>query len=108
LTFPGGLRVSFHLDLLGRLHEKFIVVTGDRGTLHWSYDPNRIRFGRSPEQVWQDEVFAGERNDMFVEVAREFLDVVVHRVEPSCTIEDGIEVLRVIEAMRISSAERRT
>jgi predicted dehydrogenase len=44
--FPNGLRVSLHLDLYGRPHEKFIRFIGESGTLMWSADPNRIAIGR--------------------------------------------------------------
>jgi predicted dehydrogenase len=108
LRYENGPRVSIHLDLFGRPHEKFIVVTGDRGTLQWSFDPNRLRLSHAADGGWQDEPFENERNDMFVEVGREFLEVIARAAEPSCTIQDGVDVLRVIEAMRSSSMQGRT
>ena len=52
--------------------------------------------------------FGGERNDMFVGVAREFLAVLDGAAVETCTIADGTDVLRVIEAMRESAATGRT
>lgn len=101
----GGLRVSMHLDLFGRPHEKYISVTGDAGTLEWSFEPNRVRLGTGMEQVWEEETFDFERNDMFVGVAREFLDVVSGGVgELTCDIADGVNVMRIVEACRKSTA----
>lgn len=105
--YDDSLRVTIHLDLYGRPHERFISVTGDDGTLFWSSDPNRIRFGRSMEQTWKEEYFQYERNDMFMNVAKEFLDIIEHKREPSCTVEDGVNVMRIIEACRESSRKEK-
>jgi predicted dehydrogenase len=97
------MRVSIHLDLYGRPHEKSIRFTGEEGTLLWSADPNLIRIGRTDAQVWDDETFTCERNDMFVGVACEFLDVCDGRPPATCTIQDGVDVMTVVDAIRKSS-----
>lgn len=102
LVYRQGLRVSLHLDLYGRPHEKYMTFTGSTGTLHWSFDPNRIRLARSPAQEWTDTLFTGDRNDMFIAAAAEFL-AVIEGESPSCTIDDGCGVLEVVEALRQSS-----
>ena len=101
--FENGLRVSLHLDLYGRPHEKFIRFIGEGGTLIWSADPNRIAIGRESAQNWEEETFACERNDMFVAVATEFLEVIDGHARPSCTLAQGVGVMELIEAIRTSS-----
>jgi predicted dehydrogenase len=44
---------------------------------------------------------------MFVEVAKEFLEVVAGRAEPSCTLAEGVGVMELIEAVRSSSKDGR-
>src|SRR5262245_16903412 len=105
--FIDGTRVTLHLDLYGRPHEKSICFQGTEGTLLWSDDPSRIAIGRGSAQNWQEETFTCERNDMFLAVAKEFLDVMSGAPPRTCTIEDGVEAMRVIEAVRHSSAEGR-
>ena len=105
--FENGLRVSLHLDLYGRPHEKFIRFIGEGGTLIWSADPNRIAIGREGAQKWEEETFDCERNDMFVAVAREFLEVIVGHTQPSCTLAQGMGVMELIEAIRTSSKSGR-
>lgn len=104
-AYDGGPRVSMHLDLYGRPHEKFIRFVGSEGTLFWSADPNQVRIGRSSQQDWEIETFACERNDMFVAVAKEFLDVLGGKPSAMCSIEDGVRVLEVVEAARRASRE---
>jgi predicted dehydrogenase len=102
-AYPKGFRVSVHLDLIGRPHEKEIVVVGERGTLQCSFDPNEIRISASPEPRWETESFPIERNAMFLGVAREFLkliDGICHN--STCTILDGLKTLEIIEACRES------
>lgn len=100
-VFAGGLRVSLHLDLFGRPHEKSITFRGSEGTLIWEVD--RYRIGRGMDQVWDEKIFTHARNDMFVAVAREFVDVLGGSAKPSCDMADGVQVMRVIEAVRRSS-----
>ena len=99
--FPNGPRVSLHLDLYGRPHEKFIRFVGEGGTLMWSADPNRIAIGREATQMWQEETFDGERNDMFVAVAEEFLEVIAGRLEGSRFLHDPVQAAleRELEAV---------
>jgi len=102
-----GVRISVHLDLYGRPHERSITVTGEQGTLQWSFEANSLRFSRSSAQEWEETRYSCERNDMFVDAAKEFLQIIDTGQRPSCSIEDGYAVLRVIEAMRQSSATGR-
>ncbi len=69
-TYPGGLRVSMHLDLFGRPHEKFIRFVGEGGTMLWSAEPNRLVVGRGARASRTID-FDCERNDMFVALARD-------------------------------------
>ena len=105
--YENGLRVTLHLDLYGRPHEKFIRFVGEGGTILWSADPNRIAIGCESAQKWQEEIFGHERNEMFVAVAKEFLAVLAGKSKPSCTLAEGVEVMDLIEAVRESSREGR-
>jgi len=108
LDYADTLRVSLHLDLFGRPHEKFIRFVGEEGTLHWSADPNQIALGRAAEQDWEIQRFQCQRNDMFVEVAREFLRVLDGAPVATCTLPEGLQVLEIIDAARRSHAEGRS
>jgi predicted dehydrogenase len=111
-AYQNGLRISIHLDLYGRPHEKYIVLTGEKGTLKWSFSPNCISFSNSAEQEWEEELFIGERNDMFLDTAKEFVAIMKGEIkdpgEYSCSLKDGIDVLEVIEACRQSSMTGKT
>lgn len=101
--YDGNLRVTIHLDLFGRPHEKSITLAGEGGTLQCLFDPSAVRQSADAAGNWQTMTFDCERNEMFMAVAREFLDVMAGRMSPTCTIDDGVEVLRLVEAARESS-----
>jgi predicted dehydrogenase len=106
LRYPDGMRAHIHLDLYGRPHRKSIRCVGEAGTLLWSESPNRIAVGRHAEAHWEEEMFSCARNDMFMAVAQAFLRV-LDGAPPACGIDDGLKVMRVIEAVRQSGAQGR-
>jgi predicted dehydrogenase len=103
MSYPMGFRATIHLDLFGRPHEKSIVIVGESGTLQCLFAPDEVRIGKTPEPNWEIEPFQVERNDMFLEADREFLDLASDRGQGlTCTVADGLKVLEVIEACRQS------
>lgn len=100
--YDSGMRVSLHLDLYARPHEKSIQFIGESGTLIW--EPNSIKIGKEMDPDWETEEFNYDRNDMFVGVAEEFLKMLAGDDTQTCSIDDGIRVLELIEAARESSS----
>ncbi len=98
--YGDGLRVSIHLDLYTRPHERYIAVTGEKGTLRWSFDPNTVSYSNEMNHEWEIEEFNYERNDMFVKVAEEFIRLLDGHSELTCTLNDGINALSIVEACR--------
>ncbi len=106
-TYPDQFRVTIHLDLFGRPHEKHIVVTGEQGTLQCLFSPDALRLGRTSDARWETEYFSIERNDMFLGVAREFLKLINGTLPAqTCTLADGVKTLEVVEACRESQKTR--
>jgi predicted dehydrogenase len=104
--YSNGLRANLHLDLVGRPHAREIVVTGERGTLAWSYEENALRWGREPTGNWERTSYSCERNDMFIGAAREFVAMMKGSGDrPSCTIADGAAALKIADAARQSARE---
>jgi predicted dehydrogenase len=105
--YGSGFRVTIHLDLFGRPHQKSIVVVGEEGSLECRFDPNAVVESVTGREA-RTTTFVCERNDMFRDEAREFLEVISGRRQPSCSLEDGVQVMRCIEAIRVSSAGQRS
>jgi predicted dehydrogenase len=103
-----GERTTIHLDIHGRPHERTLRISGCSGTIEWGSATEAVRLGTG-EGVgqWTEHPFTIERNTMFMELAAEFLRIIDGTASPSCSLSDGIAVMRVIEAARESSAEGR-
>lgn len=106
VEYEDGPRVTMHLDLFARPHVKVIELVGEEGTLRWT--PNELAIGKGGEGEWETQAWDNERNDMFVAVAREFMGVMAGEAPKTCTIGDGVAVLRVIEAARRASEQGRS
>ncbi len=102
INFANGLRANLHLDLYGRPHRKSIRFIGEGGTIMWSETPNQIAVCTEAGEVWREETFACERNDMFVAVAEEFLAILDGGPVTTCGIDDGLGVMALLEAARQS------
>jgi predicted dehydrogenase len=105
LRFASGVLGSAHLDYFQRPPSYRFEIIGSEGTLSWDAADNTVRLYRASAGVW--ETFpaptAFERNDMFLDEMRHFLDVVQGKVQPSCTLADGERVLRLALAALQSS-----
>ncbi len=109
VRYASGERVNLHLDLIGRPHERSITAVGEDGSLVYSYEDNSILHGTHGRQIWDKHNFKCERNDMFMGVARDYIEMINGSLrDKCCTVEDGIAALKIVDACRLSSAEGRT
>jgi predicted dehydrogenase len=104
LRFAGGMLGSLHLDYNQQPPRHEFEVIGTKGSLRWDLADGATRIYRAETKDW--DVYplpAGwERNAMFMEQMKHFVDVVKREAEPSCTLDDGINVQRIVEAVHES------
>jgi predicted dehydrogenase len=105
LSFRSGVTASVHLDYHQRPAEHHLTVVGTRGTLRWDNRTGETRWWPAADSSWQSRPAPQgfERNDMFIEEMRHFVDVAEGRAEPVCTLSDGTQALRVALAARQSA-----
>jgi predicted dehydrogenase len=100
---------SVHLDYNQRPSAHTLQVTGTQGTLHWDNAGGAVYVEQFPvgaEIVTTQEypILPGfERNDLFLAEMSHFLAVARGETQPACTLEDGIQVLRLALAARQSA-----
>lgn len=123
LRFEGGALGSIHLDFNQQPPEHNFTIIGTKGTLKWNLVDGATRIYRaSPESLeissgmgikaggeWETYPISEtwERNVMFLEQMKHFVSVVRGEVEPSCTLDDGIRVMKLINAVHESQASGR-
>lgn len=99
--YPGGLRVRVHLDLYTRPTERSIAIYGETGMMHWRFETACLTV--LPVAGERQEIrYTNDRNDMFDALAEEFLAMNA-RTAMTCNLEDGLSVMRIIEAARDSN-----
>lgn len=104
LRFEGGALGSLHLDYNQQPPEHEFRIIGTNGTIRWNLVDGAARIYRTEKKEW--EVFplpeGWERNVMFQEQTKHFVDIVKGKVEPSCPLEDGIQVQKIITSVHES------
>lgn len=103
LTRQGAVMGSYTLNQHQTPNENTITVIAERGTLRCELHTSRLRIHTDPAGEWTDEVFElKDRDEWFVRQTVAFLDAVEGTATPLCTLEEGLQTLRVnLAALRM-------
>jgi predicted dehydrogenase len=109
LRFGCGALGSLHLDYVQRPPRHTLEIIGALGTLMWDNINGAVGLSQAAKDgspgPWQE--FAPppgfERNDMFLAQTRHFIEILRGQAEPRCSLEDGIQALRLALAVRDSA-----
>ncbi|MHC4444441.1 MAG: Gfo/Idh/MocA family protein [Planctomycetota bacterium] len=89
-------------------NENTITVICERGTARFDLNNACWLSMTEPGSEWNKEfTFSLERDDIFIEQANLFLDVVEGKAEPACTVAEGLQTLRVNLAV-LAAAEKQS
>ncbi len=117
LQFANGTLGNVHLDYHQRPPAHTLQITGTQGTIGWDNADGAVHLFRAGKSSNTGETGAGvgwetfpappgfERNHLFLAEMRHFLQVVRGETTPLCTLEDGIQALRLALAAQESSQE---
>jgi predicted dehydrogenase len=106
MRFESGLLASLHLDYIQRPPSHTLEIICTQGTLRWDNADGTVRVARAAPDgktsSWQEYPPPGgfERNSMFLDEMRHFIQVVRGEAEPLCTLQDGVMALRLALAAR--------
>ena len=107
VRFRSGTVGNIHMDLFAwNMHGHFELL-GEDGAIQWRRFENEVRVFDPKANRWEVYPFTCLLNDVYVEEARHFLACVRGEAAPRCDGWDGLETMRVIEAARRASTERR-
>ncbi|MCC6124634.1 MAG: Gfo/Idh/MocA family oxidoreductase [Pirellulales bacterium] len=96
LARHGRVLGSYSLNQHQAPNEITMTVVCDRGTARFEHHRHRWRWMIRPEEPWRDEPQEPlPRDALFLNQAHAFLDVLEGRAVPLCSLEDGIQTLRV-------------
>jgi predicted dehydrogenase len=97
---------AFVLNQYQMPEEFHITIVCERGTARYEPGANRWRWIDQPGGQWHDEAGAPlERDGWFMIQMNHFLDVVAGTRQPLCSLDEGVQTLRVnLAALRSADA----
>lgn len=103
LDFQNGMLGSIHLDYLQRRLVRHCLITGTEGSILWDLASSQVTLSTKDDR--ESFSFDGfERNDRFLAILKTFLEA---PEDPRlCSLADGVESLRLVEAGKEASRRR--
>ena len=105
LQFASGVLGSLHLDYIQQPARHVLEIAGIEGSIKWNYADGAVYLFRNSTHQW--EVFplktGFERNNLFLDEMRHFIEVIESNVQPICSLQDGIFVQKITDSIYQSS-----
>ena len=109
LGFESGVLGSVHVDYVQRPSSHTMSFTCENGRVFWDSANGSVSWMEAGASDWQrwttEEDF--ERNTLFLDEMRNFIDMVNGKAKPVCTMEDGEAALEIALAAHQSSRQGR-
>jgi predicted dehydrogenase len=106
LARHGDVLASYSLNQHQAPNESTITVVCERGTARFEGHECRWRWLTTPGEAWHDEPHEPlERDSLFIAQANQFLDSVEGKRPVACSLDEGLQTLRVNLAA-LASADR--
>ncbi len=109
LEFASGAIVSVHLDYYQRPPSHLLEIVGTKGTIRWDNADGCVNIFTDVKDHWESIASpkAFERNDMFLAQMKHFIEIARGQLEPICSLEDGVQTLKVALAILASASGKR-
>lgn len=109
LRFANGMLGSVYLDYIQRPPAHTLELIGEEGVILWDNSDGDVQVFQQSTSSWQTISLAPgfERNDLFKLQMAHFLDVAAGKSQPLCSLDDGIQALRIVMAVHDSQATGR-
>ncbi len=95
--------ISVSLDFNSKVLKRNCIVTCSEGNLVWDILHNKISIEYHDKSI-DEKHYNEDYNFMYVKQLEHFFDCVENHNEPKIKITDGINVLKIIEAAKISNS----
>src|SRR5450755_1209977 len=107
MKFPDRRRAELNLDFVQRAYTRTCKVVGETGTALWDFNVPEVRWFSSERPGWESIPYVFEPNDMYVAEMVHFLNSLGSGTGPMIDLEQGRDVIRVVEAAKKSSEDGR-
>jgi len=109
LRFEEGALGSLHMDYNRQPPVHTFDIVGTNGSIKWSLVDGVTQIYNAETKEWKRYPMPDdwERNVMFMEQMKHFVAVVHGKAEPSCKLEDGVRVQKLVQAIHESETSGR-
>lgn len=109
LQFESGAIATVHLDYVQRPPNHGLQIIGQAGTIRWNNADGAVQCYRAEADAWTTIPAAAEfeRNTLFMDEMRHFLDCIAGSCPPRVTLQDGVQALAIALAAKQSASEGR-
>lgn len=100
LRLKDRMAATVHLDFYQHPRRRQMELMGVKGTIiveFASWDEATLSYYNTDTRRWQVDTYPTQRNDMFRDEDAEFLDAILGKKEITCTVEEALRSLQVIE-----------
>ena len=101
LSRNDGLTVAGHLNYLQRPKATNLQVIGTLATAEWSYENNSLTIVKNCGEITTTTTVF-DRNQMFLECMRNFIECLGTGKYPRASLRDGYEALAIVNAIKTS------
>lgn len=99
--FDDGRTATLHIDYWSRPKFRTLKIVGTKKTVLWDAYANLTIWDHETGTQTIKELPAGfERNTMFLDELRNFVDAIEGRAQPHISLHDGIEVVRLVNRIK--------
>jgi predicted dehydrogenase len=95
LRFKNQVTGSLHLDYYRRPKRHDLEISGTQGVLYWDHTGSTVILKKDNEEKTFTVPRDFERNQMFLDEMKHFIEVAAGRAEPLCTYRDGKAALEL-------------
>jgi predicted dehydrogenase len=109
LQFESGVIGSVHLDYVQQPPQHWLEIICTGGTIRWDNSDGSVKWFSSQSSTWQrlPAPQGFERNQLFLDQMRHFLNLLESGGAPACTLDDGVRALELALAVHESAASGR-
>jgi predicted dehydrogenase len=110
LRFKKNIVAEVHLDYFQQPESRNCKIIGTKGLVYWDSDTNEVRQYNNLKKKWTTKFKYKnyERNEMFVDELKHFIDCVKNKKTTINPIEDALKTLDIALAIKKSSLLKKT
>lgn len=101
---------SLHLNFTQLPAKHTLELVGNMGSIYWDYYQNQVDLytfdktgALSSERYFAPDEF--DRNELFIDEMKHFIDLVEGKVDPICSLNDGIKALELSIEAKVKGAK---